>query len=114
MGGHCIFGRASCRHDVRLMPLAYVKPYVQKNDAADAEALRAEGGQSEIAHDVDPIGLAVVAAPAEFGIGGGAQAAGGTVEVLRSVVAQPGRRCKTFLEQRHQPLFPHTQPPARQ
>lgn len=61
-------------HDGRLMPLAYVKPYVQKNDAADAEALRAEGGQSEIAHDVDPIGLAVVAASAEFGIGAMVQA----------------------------------------
>jgi transposase len=38
-----IIGRASCRpwgHTVRLMPPAYVKPYVkrQKNDAADAEA----------------------------------------------------------------------------
>ena len=41
---HHIIGRASSRgagHTVRLMPPAYVKPYVkrQKNDAADAEAI---------------------------------------------------------------------------
>ena len=34
-------GLTACGHEVRLMPPAYVKPYVkrQKNDAADAEAI---------------------------------------------------------------------------
>lgn len=38
---HCARVLSSLGHDVRLMPAAYVKPYVkrQKNDAADAEAI---------------------------------------------------------------------------
>jgi transposase len=48
-------------HTVRLMPPAYVKPYVkrQKNDAADAEAINASLAASRPhAHDSGPVWLA--------------------------------------------------------
>jgi transposase len=48
-------------HTVRLMPPAYVKPYVkrQKNDAADAEAINASLAASRPhAYDSGPVWLA--------------------------------------------------------
>ena len=43
------WSRKGLVHTVRLMPPAYVKPYVkrQKNDAADAEAAERERSQAE-------------------------------------------------------------------
>ena len=87
-------------HNVRLMPPAYVKPYVkrQKNDAADAEAHPDECGEdrqsggderAEGQHqhqqrdrDADELGLAV-----QLGEAGGAAAVGLDGEPVDAVVA---------------------------
>ena len=49
-------------HTVRLMPPAYVKPYVkrQKNDATDAEAILRGGYQSQHAVRADQDGSSIV------------------------------------------------------
>ena len=58
-------------HTVRLMPPAYVKPYVkrQKNDAADAEAMCEAVKALFFLHDVPDIVLVVAGDVARFLVG---------------------------------------------
>jgi hypothetical protein len=52
-------------HEVRLMPPAYVKPYVKrgKTDAADAEAIAETYSYSESNRIVPPMGLGATSSP---------------------------------------------------
>jgi transposase len=60
---HRIIGPARCRlgHAVRLMPPAYVKPYVkrQKNDATDAEAICEAVARSKRLDAIPGVGIVI-------------------------------------------------------